>query len=346
MPTFRSFWYGDKLSPYQLLAMNSFLDFDHSYELFAYRKFDVPDGVKLRDASEILPETRVFFYGDEAGPGRGSVSSFSNLFRYHLLKRFGGWWVDADIVCLSDKVPSDEIFVGWEYEDLVGTALMKFPSSHPLLGALVDAAERNGCDVDWGASGPNLLTRLVQEQSLLHLLASQPFAYPVQSRDALHLLMPAQTESVRQRVRGSPFLHLWNEIFRRAVVFTWMAPPPGSFASELFERHGIGFGSATSYTADEITRLNENYYRFTLSDWDRKQLVMVHSELAREREITTELRHKLEAVCERSKILASESAQFRQQAEDLRNSRSWRATTALRFIGRHARSIRSRLLQQ
>jgi hypothetical protein len=343
VPTFRSFWYGDQLPTYQRLAMKSFVDFGHTYELFTYRKFDVPDGVTLRDASEILPETRVFFYGDQAGTGRGSVSAFSNLFRYHLLKRFGDWWVDADVVCLSDKIPSDEIFMGWEYEDLVGTALLKFPASHPLLSALVDAAERNGREVDWGASGPNLLTRLVQEQSLLHLLAPQPFAYPVQSRDALHVLMPAQTESVRERVRGSPFLHLWNEIFRRAVVFTWMAPPPGSFVGELFERHGISFGGAMTYTADQITRLNENYYRFTLSDWDRKQIVLAHNELKRERELTAALRHELETACEQFRALADESAQFRQQIEDLRNSRSWRATSMLRSMGRYARSLRSRL---
>jgi hypothetical protein len=58
----------------------------------------------------------VFFYGDRAGIGRGSVSAFSNLFRYYLLHQMGGWWVDADVVCLSECVPATPIFMGWEYE--------------------------------------------------------------------------------------------------------------------------------------------------------------------------------------------------------------------------------------
>jgi hypothetical protein len=122
-----------------------------------------------------------------------------------------------------------------------------------------------------------------------------------------------------------------------------MAPPPGSFVGELFERHGISFGGAMTYTADQITRLNENYYRFTLSDWDRKQIVLAHNELKRERELTAALRHELETACEQFRALADESAQFRQQIEDLRNSRSWRATSMLRSMGRYARSLRSRL---
>ena len=37
------------------LAMKSFVAFGHRYILYAYRKFDVPAGVELRDANEILP---------------------------------------------------------------------------------------------------------------------------------------------------------------------------------------------------------------------------------------------------------------------------------------------------
>lgn len=90
MAKFQSFWFGDHLTPYQLLALKSFVDFGHDYVLYAYKHFDVPGGVELRDAKDILPEDRVFFYGDRAGIGRGSVSAFSNLFRYYLLHQMGG----------------------------------------------------------------------------------------------------------------------------------------------------------------------------------------------------------------------------------------------------------------
>ncbi len=258
--TFQSFWFGDCLPLYQQLAMKSFVDFGHEYILYAYRNFDVPSGVELRDAGEILPESRVFFYGARADVGRGSVAGFSNLFRYNMMHVKGNWWVDADVVCLSETVPSSDIFMSWEYETLIGNAILKFPKLYDLVRALRDSAESAGVDLEWGATGPCLLTRLVKEHNLLDLVSPQPLGYPVQSMDALHILIPARSDEVQERIHGKPFLHMWNEIFRRAVIFPWMAPPRGSMAAKLFERHAIDFNGAPVYTDDQIQRLNDNYY--------------------------------------------------------------------------------------
>jgi hypothetical protein len=89
MAKFQSFWFGESLPPYQRLAMKSFVDFGHKFVLFAYRHFDVPAVVELRDASEILPESRVVFYGARAGASRGSVAGFSNLFCCKTLYEMG-----------------------------------------------------------------------------------------------------------------------------------------------------------------------------------------------------------------------------------------------------------------
>jgi hypothetical protein len=138
MAEFQSFWFSDAVPVYQRLAMKSFLDYGHQYVLYVYKAFDVPRGVILRDANEILPESSVFFNGDRAGIGRGSVAGFSNLFRYTMLHRIGGWWVDADVICLSEAVPESEIFVGWEYPDLIGNAILKFPAFHSFTREICD----------------------------------------------------------------------------------------------------------------------------------------------------------------------------------------------------------------
>jgi hypothetical protein len=260
MPKFRSFWFGESLPLYQQLAMKSFVDFGHRYILFTYKHFDVPAGVELRDASEILPESRLFLYGSRAGMGRGSVAGFSNLFRYKMLYMTGDWWVDADVVCLSEAIPTSDIFMSWEYEDMIGNAILKFPKHFEFARALRDSAESAGVDLEWGETGPYLLTRLAKEHNLLDHVTPQPLGYPVQSMDALHVLMPARRAEVHERTQGKPFLHIWNEIFRRAVIFSWMAPPPGCFVADLFKRHGVEFGNAPIYTPDDIQRLNDNYY--------------------------------------------------------------------------------------
>ena len=273
MAKFQSFWFGDQLTPYQLLALKSFVDFGHDYVLYAYKDFDVPGGVELRDAKDILPEDRVFFYGDRAGIGRGSVSAFSNLFRYYLLHQLGGWWVDADVVCLSESVPATPLFMGWEYEQhLVGAAILKFPERHHLVRELRDTAECAGTDLTWGETGPYLLTRILRERGMLDLVSPLAQSYPVQSCDALQLLIPARCEEIRARLRGGPFLHLWNEILRRAVVFNWMAPPPGSLMAELFDRHGINLGHAPVYTAEQAQRLFDNFAAQMEVDHLRHQL--------------------------------------------------------------------------
>lgn len=336
MSEFQSFWFGEELPPYQRLAMKSFVDFGHRYTLYGYRKFDVPEGVALRDANEILPESRVFLYGERAGIGRGSVAGFANLFRYHLLHREGGWWVDTDVVCLSDKVPSDETFIGWEDEELIGCAILRFPEDNWVVRELRDAAERAGADVEWGATGPRLLTRIALEHGLpVH---PQSTSYPVQARDALQLLMPERCSAIRQKTSPAPFLHLWNEVMRRAVVFTRMAPPPGSFLAELFDRHGVGFDGAPAYTADQIQRLNENYSVFAFGNEHidlnrllRSQVDVLHAEVGMRKVEAIRRDDELKGARDRAERLAAEVAHLEAKMAALQTSTTWRLTAPVRL---------------
>ncbi len=317
---FQSFWFGETISPYQRLAMKSFIDHGHQYVLYAYDKFDVPAGVELRDASEILPRSRVFFYGEGAGVGRGSVAVFSNLFRYHLLIKRGDWWVDADVVCLSETIPTTDVFMGWEYDHQIGNAMLKFPAHHPFLSALCDATEAVGPDPEWGTTGPHLVTSLATEQNLLHLASPHPFAYPVQSADALHLFLPARHAEVQERIAGKPFLHIWNEIMRRAVILSNMAPPRGSVMADLFARHAIEF-DGLPYTADQIQRLADNYY--AAATWSHP--LAEKSEIAR-------LKEQLLRAEKQADAYADEIEGLRAEFTRLVNSKSWRSTEPLRRI--------------
>ena len=69
--------------------MRSFINHGHSFDLYTYDlKMTVPGGVRLKDASQILKKRDYFTY--KTGPGKGSPSAFSNLFRYKLLYERGG----------------------------------------------------------------------------------------------------------------------------------------------------------------------------------------------------------------------------------------------------------------
>src|SRR5262245_20560095 len=167
MAVFRSFWHGKPLSPYQQLCLKSFVDHGHEFILYSYDRIDVPAGIEFRDAAELFPRDRVFFYS--SGPGAGSVSAFSNLFRYRLLHDHGGWWTDADIVCLSRDAPEDDIVFGWQDRSraLIGSAILKFPREHRLVAELYKTAQEMGNQVEWGQRSEEHTSEL---QSLRHLV--------------------------------------------------------------------------------------------------------------------------------------------------------------------------------
>lgn len=272
MALFQSFWHGET-TPYERMCMKSFLDHGHEYVLYAYEPLQVPSGVEVRDANEILPSSRIFLYS--SGDGVGSVSGFSNLFRYRLLAERGGWWVDTDVVCLSAAVPTSDIFLGWESDRLIGSAILKLPRGHVFARQLYEAADKAGTDVAWGEIGPHLITRTCGPELLQHVAAKE-LAYPIPSLKALQTLLPERTEQIRRQVEHLPFLHLWNEIFRRAVVFKWMRPPAKSFVGELFEAHKVEFASCHGYSEYNVQRLYHNYVTAFIND---RKLELLRSHL-------------------------------------------------------------------
>ncbi len=90
-------WIGERLSPMERLSITSFLRNGHPFHLYVYGKPDgVPEGTVVLDANEILPSSRIFKYA-----AHNTYAGFANFFRYKLLSEKGGWWVDADTVCLK-----------------------------------------------------------------------------------------------------------------------------------------------------------------------------------------------------------------------------------------------------
>jgi len=87
---------------------------------------EVPDGVAIRDANEILPHDSIFVYRTD--PGRGNPSAFANLFRYKLLSMRGGWWVDADVFCLRPFDFATDLVFGLEGPGRVNSCVIKAPA--------------------------------------------------------------------------------------------------------------------------------------------------------------------------------------------------------------------------
>lgn len=98
------FWHGSDISLLELLTLKSFSNNGYEVHLWRYdAKVDIqcPNGIVFRDAKEIIPFAKLFHYNGNGDCRYGSIGGFSDLFRYYLILKIGGVYVDMDTTCIS-----------------------------------------------------------------------------------------------------------------------------------------------------------------------------------------------------------------------------------------------------
>jgi len=124
----RCFWHGP-FSPYEALCLTSFLAAGVAVELFSEAAISgVPADVTLRDAREILDCEVAHYRHEFDGP---SPSLHSNHFRYALLEKLGGWWIDTDVMFAARALPAAEVFIAQQTGEELNGSAMRFPPGHP-----------------------------------------------------------------------------------------------------------------------------------------------------------------------------------------------------------------------
>jgi hypothetical protein len=230
-----SYWGGGPLTRLELVCLSSFVQNGAHYSLYTYDEpRGVPDGVIVRDASEILPAERMFRY--PAGTlNEGSLSGFSNLFRYSLLQRVGGWWVDTDVCCLRAFQGShDELYLREETQSgefLVASCIFRAPSAGVVLQHCLEAfARKDVTKVVHGETGPALLTDAIRACRREDLVQPGGPYFPVPWWEYERLLFDEQL-SVDRCVA----VHFWNTMLRTAGVDK-NATFPGNSVFERLKR--------------------------------------------------------------------------------------------------------------
>jgi hypothetical protein len=214
----QSLWIGPRLSQMERLCITSFLQNGHPFHLYAYKRIEgVPEGTVVLDANEILPSSRVFKY-----TGYDSYAGFANFFRYKLLLDRGGWWVDADTICLHPfDFREPFVFASVMVPDgsdggsipAIATGIIKAPRGSAIMQsacAFCDAA--NPSELTWGQSGPTLIRRLVPEFSLQDYVRPPDAFCPLPWSKWELQLKPGISWNFGEQTRA---VHLWNELWRR-----------------------------------------------------------------------------------------------------------------------------------
>ena len=218
-------WYGEKISNNELLTLRSHLSVGHCVRLYHYNKIkNLPDTVQthpyfnLVPGAQILAEDEVFQY--QTGPGKGSFSAFSNVFRYKLLKQYGCWWADMDMVALKSfksLEDKDYVFAQEDNGHVASCAIFVKARDSVLMQQCLKHARKHTStkqqqeNLRWGAIGPKLLQQEVIRCGLKQHIAARECFCPVQYKDA-HRLTTATDSLDGKRIYG---VHLWNEAWRR-----------------------------------------------------------------------------------------------------------------------------------
>jgi len=107
-----SFYFGKKLNLMEQLTIVSFLNQGHSFKLYTYDNniCDIKhNSFNIIDANEILDKKYFFTYDGKGDCPANSVGGFSDIFRFSILEKNQGWYVDMDVTCLKDFNHLDQL---------------------------------------------------------------------------------------------------------------------------------------------------------------------------------------------------------------------------------------------
>jgi hypothetical protein len=258
LPVIQMFWHGAPLSRVEQLSLASFVHHGHAVHLYAYEPIDnVPAGVTMRDASEILPRSRIFRHRRTS-----SIAPFADWFRYRLLFERGGIWADTDIVCLMPFDYAQPRVFAWQDETLINNAVIGLPARDPLASWMADICEHPNRwlpydplgvrmrklqrrllrgnqrgDIRWGEGGPLGFTQAIKHFGYAAEALPPWHFYPV-PYSSFRALFESPAANGDIRLTDSRAVHLWNNLIEReGAAHKQSRFPPDSPFEQLWARY-------------------------------------------------------------------------------------------------------------
>jgi Capsular polysaccharide synthesis protein len=227
-----TFWHGGELPRLALTCLGSFLTRGHRLCVHSYERIAVPHGATWEDASDVVPRDEL----ERRDSTPGAITSFADVFRYELLLRYGGWWVDTDVYCLCDELPEGDHAWAEQEPGLLNNAILKFPPGDPLCARLAALArERARPGLSWGTLGPTLVTEVLSGSDGIDPTRLGPSFYPIHWLEAHALWLPEWNDEVQRRLRRASFLHCWAQALSNMGIDLDSAPPRGSYLATMLD---------------------------------------------------------------------------------------------------------------
>lgn len=208
----------------------------HSVFLHTYNEIeDLPQGVVVLDANLIIPENNIIKHKKT-----GSYALFSDIFRYELLKKIDGLYVDCDVYCLKPiEKPKSGYLLSFEDDKLINGAVLALPKDSKVLSSLTSAAYDpyfippwysktkqfrlklkkllgfgKGLEhMPWGVIGPKAITYYIKKFLLEKNVSSIDIFYPIHYSCVSQLFDP-ELSVIDVITSRTLCIHLYNEMLK------------------------------------------------------------------------------------------------------------------------------------
>ena len=247
-PVVQGLWVGGSLSTLERLSLASFVHHRHDYHLYVYEDLEVPKGVVLKDADEIIPRDLVF-----KDRTIESFANFSDIFRYQLLLKKGGYWADADTICLKPfDFPQEYVFAkertqaGTKERVKYGPAwvcggVIKAPPGSIIMRMLYERSlGKASGQYEWWELGPPMISEAVSQFGLAQFVVPAKTFVPIDWWDWQDILSDRLLTRLKLRwslMPGVYAVHLWNSMWTRARANKDAQYPADCLYQRLKERY-------------------------------------------------------------------------------------------------------------
>lgn len=256
LPIIQSLWVGEDLTNLEKLCIQSFLDNGHEFHLYAYTDIGgVPDGAIVKDGNEILPERKIFQHKG------GSYAGFADWFRYAMLAKLGGFWVDMDIVCIKPFNFVEDIVLVHRIGRHYSNCLIGVPPNNPMIVALEKYCRnlKNHEGSPWGSvGGMQIFNQFIDKFGMSR--HAKPFTYVAPFTHEQWTYTFSATINVDDLYPSTHGIHFFNEKLRLIGVDKNSSFDKESLFEKLKTKHGIVTDpSAPIVTSTQLMEIKEDY---------------------------------------------------------------------------------------
>ncbi len=273
-------WVEGPLSYVEVLCAVSFRDAGHHVKLYHYGEVqNVPEGIELVHGDEVLKIDRFIKHGRT-----GSFALFSDVFRYHMLRKNEGMiWADLDAYCVRRFESETGHFYGWESKRHINGGVLGLPPDSDALGQLLEMSEdeygipewfsadekarlsaladagtpEHISEMPWGVWGPHAVTHYLHKTGESKYALPVSGLYPVGFRNRRQLLRTGLKPKIEEVLKPDTYsIHFYGRRVKEFLAYLGGLPEPDSYLEMLLEKHKVDTSIAPVHSREEKAAMN------------------------------------------------------------------------------------------